>query len=390
MLVIIPPESFQKVLPEVIAESRVEAPDPMYNSLPCVTWSETGRLQGKWVCHFDDRVIFRETTYRVRLRVKNPRLPEEARSWSVELWQQNALQPISTTSNIQGMPVSGQTAIEGSGVYVGPASLDHDTAAADEWRAGLAPERARFSTLGSFGAPTAASRLFSQTLASKFDCRICHALIKFMWQELPEPSGPALEAWMAKGCAEVVRRKLVEEGWQLTDEGCHGAGYEVDGKTWCMLQDFTSEVFRRRELCEIYEPKSEAMYLACERTIGKHSRTVAAYLVANRNGTLARARNEHLAYRSCIEAAYCGQAVVPAMEASWCTVPTEVNHATSCAGQRIEPGGTCYPTCLPGYTPTVNTITCSNGYLIPSVFACHPDTLSTPPLVIRTYDDDVQ
>merc|ERR1719247_429001 len=186
MLVIIPPESFQKVLPEVIAESRVEAPDPMYNSLPCVTWSETGRLQGKWVCHFDDRVIFRETTYRVRLRVKNPRLPEEARSWSLELWQQNALQPISITSNIQGMPVSGQTAIEGSGVYVGPASLDHDTAAADEWRAGLAPERARFSTLGSFGAPTAASRLFSQFLAAKFDCRICHALTKLMWWELPE------------------------------------------------------------------------------------------------------------------------------------------------------------------------------------------------------------
>lgn len=278
----------------------------------------------------------------------------------------------------------------GTGLRLGLASLDHHSTAADEWRAGLAPERSRFSTLGAFGAPTAASRRFAQFLAAKFDCRICHSLVKFMWQELQEPSGPALEMWMAKGCHSVVKKNLVEEGWQLTHQGCDGAGVEYDGRRWCMLQNFTDEVLRKKELCDIYLPEREAMYLACERTLGTHSREVAAYLVTNRNGTPARNRNEHLAYRTCVEAAYCGGAPVSTREDSWCTVPTEVNHALSCAGQRIESGGNCYPQCLPGYTPTVQTLNCNNGYLIPSVFACLPDTLSPPPVVIRTYEDDVK
>merc|ERR1712216_1066063 len=139
----------------------------------------------------------------------------------------------------------------------------------------------------------------------------------------------------------------------------------------------------------IYEPQNGAMYLSCERTIGSHSRNVANFLVANRNGTLARSRNEHLAYRTCADAAYCGslpdisrdnkKAPVPmSTNGPWCHVPSQVNHATSCAGQRIESGGTCYPTCLPGYKSTVKTLTCRHGYLIPSVFACHPDKLSHP------------
>jgi len=297
---------------------------------------------------------------------------------------------------IAGAEVTGPGAW-GSGLRLGPASLEEATTAADEWRAGLAPERVRFSTLGAFGAPTATSRRLAQFLAAKFDCRICHALVKFMWQELPEPSGPALEAWMAKGCAAIVRRKLAEDAWMLTHKGCDGAGHEFEGKKWCMLQDFTSDVLRRPELCEIYEPQTDAMYIACERTIGSYSRAVAKFLATidvhaqtegNRNHTPARSRNEHLAHRACVEAAHCGGATQAPMEKSECIVPTEVNHATSCAGQRIEHNGTCYPTCLPGYISTAKTITCQEGYLFPSVFACHPDELSPPPINIRTYDDD--
>lgn len=103
ILVIIPPETFT-----IITTSNPQSPALEYNSLPCSSWPEADRLAGRWVCHLEDKAIFKDTTYRVRLRVKNPRLPAAALSWRVEIWQKDSTKPISITRSIRGMPVSGQ------------------------------------------------------------------------------------------------------------------------------------------------------------------------------------------------------------------------------------------------------------------------------------------
>merc|ERR1719424_1450769 len=103
ILVIIPPSTFQ-----IITTSNPQTPELKYNSLPCVAWPEADRQQGRWVCHLEDKALFKETSYRIRLKVKNPRLPGAARSWRIEIWQNRATKPISITRGIRGMPVSGQ------------------------------------------------------------------------------------------------------------------------------------------------------------------------------------------------------------------------------------------------------------------------------------------
>lgn len=211
-----------------------------------------------------------------------------------------------------------------------------------------------------------------------------------MWLELAEPSLQAIETWLYQGCIPIVKQNLVLKGWQLTRAGCDGSGVEFEGEKWCMLRDVSAEIFHKPELCEVYEPQSDALYLACERTLGAHSRSITAFMVANRNGTPARARNEHLAYRTCVDAAFCGGVAVPTPSVSSCVVPSGVSHSTSCGGQLVESGGTCYPACEPGYAPTVNMLTCRNGDLIPSIFACLPvsDNLADTSELIRAYPGD--
>jgi len=103
ILVITPPSTFK-----VIFSASPQPPDPEFNALPCQDWPEPDRIQGRWICKLEDNTVFKETTYRVRLRVQNPTVPAAARSWRVELWQTEATKPISITRSIRGMPVSGQ------------------------------------------------------------------------------------------------------------------------------------------------------------------------------------------------------------------------------------------------------------------------------------------
>lgn len=103
ILVIIPPSTFQ-----IIFSSAPQPPDPEFNALPCQSWPEEDRIVGRWVCKLEDQGVFKETVYRVRLRVRNPVRPAAARSWRVELWQTDATKPISITRSIRGMPVSGR------------------------------------------------------------------------------------------------------------------------------------------------------------------------------------------------------------------------------------------------------------------------------------------
>jgi hypothetical protein len=102
ILVIIPPPTFT-----IITTSNPQAAAPQYNSLPCATWPEADRRLGRWICTLEDRAVFKDTTYRVMLKVKNPLNPGAARSWRIELWQTGATKPISITRSIRGMPVAG-------------------------------------------------------------------------------------------------------------------------------------------------------------------------------------------------------------------------------------------------------------------------------------------
>lgn len=102
ILVVIPPSTFS-----IIESAAPQAAGPAFNSLPCEAWPEEDRRLGRWICTFQDRGPFKETRYRVRLKVRNPTVPAAARSWRVELWQTGATKPIAITRSIRGMPVSG-------------------------------------------------------------------------------------------------------------------------------------------------------------------------------------------------------------------------------------------------------------------------------------------
>jgi len=102
MIVILPPSTFT-----IVASAAPQLPSADYNELPCTSWPEADRLVGRWVCPLADTAPFKETTYGVRLKVQNPPEPGAARSWRVELWEEEASKPVAATRGIRGMEVSG-------------------------------------------------------------------------------------------------------------------------------------------------------------------------------------------------------------------------------------------------------------------------------------------
>lgn len=106
-LVIVPPTSFT-----VIDSATPRNVGSEYNALPCILWPEEERRNNRWVCFFRDRVPFKDTAYRIQLKVKNPPKPCAAGSWRIELWQMDAVveatKPISISRNIRGIPISGR------------------------------------------------------------------------------------------------------------------------------------------------------------------------------------------------------------------------------------------------------------------------------------------
>lgn len=104
IVVILPPASF-----DIISSSAPQDPGPDYNALPCVTWPTADREANppRWVCTLEDTALFKETMYRVRLRVRNPMDGGAATSWRVEIWQEGMTKPISISRSILGFPVSG-------------------------------------------------------------------------------------------------------------------------------------------------------------------------------------------------------------------------------------------------------------------------------------------
>jgi len=241
----------------------------------------------------------------------------------------------------------------GSGLDLGPASLGDASAAAAEWRAGLAPERWRFRALGAAGPPTASGRRLAAELATRFSCRVCQVLVGVMWGDVAEPSSqvmgiPNLGAlnraaaawrstaglWFQQGCKAMVQRDLLQAGWEITTVGCDGVGIvpvprgqesRVSGEAvpdgmdgqgavpagkWCFYRDPAGLVATQPDLAEIYDPPRDALHRACEETIGAHAPRIAEFVAWQRNGTPARDRNEHLAQMACTQAACCSNSGV--------------------------------------------------------------------------------
>lgn len=101
ILVIIPPETFT-----IVVTSEPEGVDG-YNQLPCDDWPQVDREAGRWVCALSDQTPFRDTIYRVKLRVVNPTVNGEALSWRAELWQDGISKPAAITRTLGGMTVGG-------------------------------------------------------------------------------------------------------------------------------------------------------------------------------------------------------------------------------------------------------------------------------------------
>lgn len=136
--------------------------------------------------------------------------------------------------------------------------------------------------------------------------RACQQLLNAAWMELAEPTVPSITRWLEEGCVSLVRRLLLKLGWQVTTEGCDGAGFHSkDGALWCFLQEEAPEVVDRPELAEEYDPAKDALFLACVRTLGANAARVTSFLVSQRNGTRAKERNEWLTGQACMQAACC-------------------------------------------------------------------------------------
>eukprot|EP00929_Paragymnodinium_shiwhaense_P030097 TRINITY_DN17112_c0_g1_i1.p1 TRINITY_DN17112_c0_g1~~TRINITY_DN17112_c0_g1_i1.p1 ORF type:complete len:491 (-),score=88.53 TRINITY_DN17112_c0_g1_i1:698-2170(-) len=172
----------------------------------------------------------------------------------------------------------------GSGLAVGPASLSVKSSAVAEWHAGLAPERWRFKSLGPAGPPDANSRRLASALAQRFAPRVCQQLIGKLWRDTSDGEKwlrtPA-QRMLKDGCRKIVHRELLLPGWGFVTTGCGGAGVtlaESGNSRWCFIQDFTAKVSRHPELAEQYDPTRDALYQACEMTLGASTKRVAAYL----------------------------------------------------------------------------------------------------------------
>eukprot|EP00927_Polykrikos_kofoidii_P086339 TRINITY_DN9640_c0_g1_i1.p1 TRINITY_DN9640_c0_g1~~TRINITY_DN9640_c0_g1_i1.p1 ORF type:complete len:2276 (+),score=290.72 TRINITY_DN9640_c0_g1_i1:1085-7912(+) len=102
-LIIIPPANFT-----VLFGSSPLEPSLEYNSVPCLRWPKEDMKAGRWGCPLAEKAIFRDTTYRVLLRIINPPRAGQAMSWRMELWQGTNTRPVSVTRGLRGMPISGQ------------------------------------------------------------------------------------------------------------------------------------------------------------------------------------------------------------------------------------------------------------------------------------------
>merc|ERR1712232_1656 len=127
--------------------------------------------------------------------------------------------------------------------------------------------------------------------------------------------------WLQQGCTAMVRRVLLQAGWQITTVGCDGAGITplprgddvkeaVPVGKWCFYRDPVGVIPMQPEVAEIYDPARDAVHRACEETIGAHAPRIAEFVAWQRNGTPARARNEHLAQMACTQAACCSNSGV--------------------------------------------------------------------------------
>jgi len=64
-----------------------------------------------------------------------------------------------------------------------------------------------------------------------------------------------------------------------------------------------------------------------------------------------------------------------------CAAPTGIAHATAVActaGATITSGSSCTSQCESGYTPSEGTLSCFQGNLTPSTFACSPSSCPAP------------
>eukprot|EP00929_Paragymnodinium_shiwhaense_P034282 TRINITY_DN18674_c0_g1_i1.p1 TRINITY_DN18674_c0_g1~~TRINITY_DN18674_c0_g1_i1.p1 ORF type:complete len:2410 (-),score=547.03 TRINITY_DN18674_c0_g1_i1:144-7373(-) len=101
-LVIVPPLNFT-----VVESSAPQDPSLSDNRLPCQSWPLQDRQLGRWRCPLGDQAVYKDTRYKVRLKVINPSISGAAQSWRMELWQKTNSRPISVTRNFVGMPIAG-------------------------------------------------------------------------------------------------------------------------------------------------------------------------------------------------------------------------------------------------------------------------------------------
>lgn len=132
-------------------------------------------------------------------------------------------------------------------------------------------------------------------------------MLDVLWAELRAPARPSIDRWLAAGCVSTVRRVLIGKGWQVTTADCGEIGFTTpNGERWCVAQDPTSEPVLRPAAVEEYDPAKDALFLACERTVGANAARIAAFLVSQRNNTPTMTRNEYLTSEACKQAACCG------------------------------------------------------------------------------------
>lgn len=217
----------------------------------------------------------------------------------------------------------------GDGVHPGTASLlPSDEPEREEWNAGRSPEEMRFSfqptqatrrdeaVLGALawtssavqpgGPPTQKTRRDAAALAEALGCDICRNLVKKLWVEIPLATQYEVLRWLSVGCTLNVRRVLLDAGWNISEStACEGSGSLVDGAVWCLRQDMSKAA---RELDpdvhSSFSTEREALFLACEQTLGVHGPALAKHIAAWQKSSPG-ARDERLAITACDHAAKC-------------------------------------------------------------------------------------
>mmetsp|Transcript_58888 Transcript_58888/g.135877 ORF Transcript_58888/g.135877 Transcript_58888/m.135877 type:complete len:255 (-) Transcript_58888:14-778(-) len=195
-----------------------------------------------------------------------------------------------------------------------PPVLDsEDAIAKEEFDIGLAPESLRFKKMGPLP-PTDIRRKAAQNAGGVVACDVCVAIFDMVGAGKENLYHDDVLDYVEEGCRSLFKRRLLQMGWQLTNETEHcgnatqyefRVGEEELPGRWCVRRNVLGLAhFVGKGLHDTYSVANDALYYGCEATIGRYPEDIAA-AIADADSTYRSVRLNKVLDHACRKAGKC-------------------------------------------------------------------------------------